>query len=661
MSGARTFVLLGLLWCRTAAAETLEGVVLSAHGPVAGAQVQAYRGFAQLAADQPAFVSTPGDRPGHYRLRLPRGTYYLTARGDVGGEPGLAYHGANPITVAPDARWLTFVVVPRGKVTRSVAPAPHVRAFVSFKGRPVSGAQVSLYPVRDAPFKGLGLLSATTALDGAAALAPPEGRYVVVARQRRSPGADMRLRRGDLFCWFAGNPVDVRRGQQVALELPCYPKQALEDFVEPAALASLKRTSASAARRPAPPGSHVVAGRVVDPAGRPLGGLVVLAYAQATRRGFQMHAVRDRPTRFTETRPDGTYRLELDGPGAYTLVARQRAGGAPAPGELFGLSETHVSHAVDVAADAVVRADIVASRVMAPAPGPPPALPPPATAHTALGDVVLAEDTTWSGEVTVTGVVVVGRRATLTILPGTVVRFVRVDRDGDGVGDGELRVLGRLLARGRPGAPIRFTSAALRPRPADWSYVLLFTARAESELTHCTFEHAFTGVQVHFARAVVRDSRFRGNVEGLRYGRAHMTIERNTITGNTYGIRQHRVEDPVVIAGNTIEDNHVGLFLVPSGQNTIGFSAESYAVADRDRRLPVVRGNTIARNRGHNVRLGERFGYDLDLTGNFWGTTSRTEIARGIFDRSADPTLGAVGFAPWLHAPASRAGRAEAE
>ena len=45
-------------------------------------------------------------------------------------------------------------------------------------------------------------------------------------------------------------------------------------------------------------------------------------------------------------------------------------------------------------------------------------------------DHVIAKDTTWSGDIVIEGVVVVGRKATLKIEPGTTVRFNKIDRKG---------------------------------------------------------------------------------------------------------------------------------------------------------------------------------------------------------------------------------------
>jgi len=82
---------------------------------------------------------------------------------------------------------------------------------------------------------------------------------------------------------------------------------------------------------------------------------------------------------------------------------------------------------------------------------------------------VLPGDTTWSGEVLVTGDVTVPAGSTLTIEPGTTVRFAALSDNTAGGQDperGELIVHGSLLAEAPPPPRILFTSAAEAPLPA---------------------------------------------------------------------------------------------------------------------------------------------------------------------------------------------------
>jgi hypothetical protein len=268
-----------------------------------------------------------------------------------------------------------------------------------------------------------------------------------------------------------------------------------------------------------------------------------------------------------------------------------------------------------------------------------------------LDDAVIDRDTVWSGRVEIAGRVVVAPGATLFIRPGTVVRFRKVDRDKDGVGDGELRVLGRLAAEGTPRQRIRFISAEKKPRPGDWSYILLFTSGAENVLRYCVVEHAFTGFQAHFSRAVVSDSVFAENHEGLRFGRAELRIEHNDIERNRYGIRYHRLEGPVAMEYNRIRNNDVGVFFVPSGQNRVDFMPDEYEADPAYAMMPVIRFNAISGNREYDYRLGDRQRYDTVARENWWGTAAQEKIQEKIFDNRADAELGSVQLTPVLASP----------
>lgn len=269
-----------------------------------------------------------------------------------------------------------------------------------------------------------------------------------------------------------------------------------------------------------------------------------------------------------------------------------------------------------------------------------------AGATTLLGDTVLTADTHWRGTVEITGVVVVGRRATLTIEPGTRVLFHRVDSNHDGIGDSELRVLGGLQAQGRATAPIVFRSAETRPRPRDWSYVLLFTSGQKNRISHCRFENAFSGLQVHFSSAEVDHNLFINNNEGIRFGRAKLTLRANTFTGNHIGIRFTRMEGPAEITGNEVSANDTGVFLVPSGQNIVDFFEPGRNGRPWNVGHLMITDNNIHDNRDYDLKLGAKQMWDLDVRGNWWG-----EGDGRIYDHAIDPELGRALTAPRAAAP----------
>ena len=79
---------------------------------------------------------------------------------------------------------------------------------------------------------------------------------------------------------------------------------------------------------------------------------------------------------------------------------------------------------------------------------------------------VLSGDETWSGDVVITGTVMIPGDITLSIEPGTTVEFA-AGRDI------ELIVKGTLIAEGTESDPITFTSDAENPAKWDWTWIRL--------------------------------------------------------------------------------------------------------------------------------------------------------------------------------------------
>jgi hypothetical protein len=241
----------------------------------------------------------------------------------------------------------------------------------------------------------------------------------------------------------------------------------------------------------------------------------------------------------------------------------------------------------------------------------------------------------WEGTVTVRGSVVVPKGSVLRILPGTVVRFERIDVDGDGIGDSELYVEGTLLAEGTAEAPIRFTSAAEDPSPRDWKY-LFIERSAGSRLSRCIAEYAYSGVQVHFCRVEVSRCTFRSCVDGFRFSTADGRVESCRMEGNGNGVRYEERGSRMELLGNEITANRVGVFCVTEGKGNATF-----------------RGNRSHGNRDYDFKLGDRQPGDVPVPGNWWGRGDAAAIRSRLFDRAADPSLGRILFEPFLVAPPS--------
>lgn len=137
-----------------------------------------------------------------------------------------------------------------------------------------------------------------------------------------------------------------------------------------------------------------------------------------------------------------------------------------------------------------------------------------------LGDRIITEDTVWRGEVLVEGAVTVAPQATLTVEPGSVVRFRRKDNR-----EALLVVQGRIVAAGTRETPIRFTSSYAVPAANDWQGIMLLGSEKKNLLENCRIEGARTGMEVLFSHVTLRGVRADRSATGFRFQDALATME----------------------------------------------------------------------------------------------------------------------------------------
>jgi hypothetical protein len=168
------------------------------------------------------------------------------------------------------------------------------------------------------------------------------------------------------------------------------------------------------------------------------------------------------------------------------------------------------------------------------------------------GDQVLNEDTVWRGEILVEGVLAVAPQATLSVEPGTVVRFRR-----KGAQAPTLVIQGRIVAVGTKDAPVLFTSNFAAPAPGDWQGILLLGSEKKNQLENCRIEGAETGIEALFSNLTLKGVRAERAVTGmkfqdalvvmdgggvsecdtaLRFSESEATLRNLTLTGNRRGI-----------------------------------------------------------------------------------------------------------------------------
>jgi len=339
----------------------LEGVVLTEKGPVADAVVMAYPDYTSLRTQQNGIRSTPGEKPGQYRISVPPGKYYLVAQGTEQDTPLYGYHGLNPIHVEEEYLWIPIIALPKNKV-HCEPGFQGVGGRVLYKGQPAANSSISVYTLEEEPFRGMGQLTNTVPEDGSFWFDLDTGTYVVIARKRNAGGAIGPIRKGDLLCYYSNNPVQVFPGQACDIDISCYPRDDLDAFfaqdaADPRGKKEEKRRSASlqemdetdSTRLLAGEGKRraVISGRVTDLEGIPLANLYISAYPADEVPLFQMFVLRMKTEHMTRTDERGFFRLELVN-GPYYLVAREKVGDAPLAGEYYGIYEGTPNHSISL-------------------------------------------------------------------------------------------------------------------------------------------------------------------------------------------------------------------------------------------------------------------------------------------------------------------------
>jgi len=195
----------------------------------------------------------------------------------------------------------------------------------------------------------------------------------------------------------------------------------------------------------------------------------------------------------------------------------------------------------------------------------------------------IASDTTWSPATcdpyTVTGSIIVQSGVTLTIEPGTTIKFNSLKA---------LTVQGTLVARGTAGSPITFTSN-IGTNKGDWGYIHF----ADSS-TDATFDGSgnYTGGSVlQYAPVEYSGGASVSENGAVRVEASAPYLDHNTIRNNkTDGIHAWSNAAPR-ITNNIVTDNGI-----PSSVNAYGIYVNSTAML-------TVSGNTASRNTQSGIYL----------------------------------------------------------
>lgn len=322
-----------------------------------------------------------------------------------------------------------------------------------------------------------------------------------------------------------------------------------------------------------------------------------------------------------------------------------------------------------------------------------------------VGEQTIWEDTVWSGEVLIDGILTVAAEVRLEIRPGTTIRFTRLDTNNDGFGEHEIFIQGQLLALGSAEQPIRFTAAQENAFPGYWGAINMMGSEEDNQLRHCIIEYAYRGFHAHFGKGVIEDSLFRRNLRafqfqdstvsvlrsriednfnGLQFRDSTVTMQDCRVSGGQWGLRgvyshleishclieENRIngislrDSTLVARSNVVQNNRKGIYLQRSqgeivGNQILGNAEHGTFFEDSSSTLT---GNQISRNGRAGIRwlhsggtIGDNNlagngeyavmndGADsLNAEGNWWGTAEPEVISRLVRDVSDRPLVGPV-------------------
>ncbi len=293
---------------------------------------------------------------------------------------------------------------------------------------------------------------------------------------------------------------------------------------------------------------------------------------------------------------------------------------------------------------------------------------------TELSKQTLEKDTTWSGSMIISGDIYVPPGVTLTIAPGTVIKFKKIDETSDQnlfdtdspyYPEAELIIRGKLVAEGTPERQIVFTSAEMTPRPADWG-AINFLGSVGNRMKYVKIYCAYNGINAHGSSVDVSYSEFARNGVGISFKKEEETpdapwfgkpskfrITHNVFSGNKGGIGFRNSEAEIL--HNEIRDNKFfGIWPKEDSPALIQFNEITdnqkgvYLYQARGIRLEH---NNIYNNRSYDISVAEAQDFPLQAANNWFGATSREKIQEMIFDRNDDPELAEIIFEPFLTQP----------
>jgi len=250
-----------------------------------------------------------------------------------------------------------------------------------------------------------------------------------------------------------------------------------------------------------------------------------------------------------------------------------------------------------------------------------PVLPAPVPFTWPRPDVLV--DTVWEGVILIPRRVNGAAGASITVRPGTVVRFAA---------HRGLWSNSDIYAVGEAERPILFTRRDEEP----WHQIMVEKARGI--FRYCRFDGAETALHSHFSKIEVATCWFTDNRTGMMFKGGPVRIRDSIFRDNEFGIIPNLAVGEV--SSCEITANRIGIMVK----------------AEKGRGM-AIHGNNIYANRRYNLKMGDlNVDEDVDVRRNWWGTP---DPAATFYDARTEPGVGLGVFEPVAPAPFPVWGREE--
>jgi hypothetical protein len=283
----------------------------------AGVKILVYKDKEHIDLSKPDMIGGETKIDGSYEFLLPAGKYYLIAlkknrnsntflpeEGDL-----YCFYSGSPVEVVEGGTaYVGFNLIKVGKTKpgRKTQNQSGIYGKVLFDGKLLNKTYIYIYKDFKGGFRGPAFL-VYPSFDGNFSINLPPGKYYIIARKRTKGGMYGPIEEGDLFNFYYGNPVEVKKGIMNYVEIECVKRLSQLESDE---------------------GYPILSGVIKDKNGKPVSGLFVMLYSSKEMQGKPLYIS-------SRSNTNGEFSIKTP-PGKYFVLARENIGGPPISGEWVG-------------------------------------------------------------------------------------------------------------------------------------------------------------------------------------------------------------------------------------------------------------------------------------------------------------------------------------